>query len=212
MQKPSDIDQYIKAFPKEVRENLERLRSTIRKAAPDAEEAIRYGMPTFILKGNLVHFAAYKNHTGFYPAPSGIESFREELSMYETSKGAIRFPVDRPLPLDLISKIVKFRVRENIEKAEAKKNLKTCSQGHKYYKSSDCPACPVCEQQRKPEEGFLSLLAVPARRALENKGINSLKKLSGFSEAEILMLHGMGPSTMPKLRAALKAGGLTFKK
>jgi len=91
------------------------------------------------------------------------------------------------------------------------KTLRTCNQGHKYYKSSDCPTCPVCEQERKPGNGFLSLLGAPARRALENQGITTLQKLSGFTEKEILSLHGMGPSSMPKLREALAAEGLSFK-
>ena len=91
------------------------------------------------------------------------------------------------------------------------KTLRTCSKGHKYYKSTDCPTCPICEQGRRPENGFLSLLSAPARRALENQGITTLQKLSGFTEKEILSLHGTGPSTMPKLREALKAEGLSFK-
>ncbi len=90
------------------------------------------------------------------------------------------------------TKIVKFRVKENVGKAETKKNLKTCSKGHKFYKSSDCPTCPICEQERKPQDGFLALISAPARRALENKGITTLDQLSKFSEREILELHGMG--------------------
>lgn len=96
--------------------------------------------------------------------------------------------------------------------ATSKKNLRTCSQGHQYYKSSDCPTCPICEQERKPESGFLSLLVAPARRALEREGITTIEQLAKYSEADILELHGMGPSTMPKLRSALKAKGLTFRK
>jgi predicted RecB family nuclease len=96
--------------------------------------------------------------------------------------------------------------------ATSKKNLRTCSQGHQYYKSSDCPTCPICEQERKPESGFLSLLIAPARRALEREGITTIEQLAKYSEADILELHGMGPSTMPKLRSALKAKGLTFRK
>src|SRR6185312_3726410 len=91
------------------------------------------------------------------------------------------------------------------------KTLRTCSKGHKYYKSTDCPTCPICEQERRPENGFLSLLGAPARRALENHGITTMEKLSGFTEKEILSLHGMGPSTMPKLREALEAKNLSFK-
>jgi len=119
--KPANIDEYIARFPKGVQGILEQLRTTIRKAAPDAEEAISYQMPTFRLKGNLVHFAAYKNHIGFYPTPSGIEKFKKELSVYEGAKGSVKFPIDKPLPFDLISEIVKFRAQENLERAQAKK-------------------------------------------------------------------------------------------
>lgn len=93
-----------------------------------------------------------------------------------------------------------------------KRELRTCPKGHKYYKSSDCPTCPVCENERKPGNGFLSLLSAPARRALENKGIKTLQQLSRFSEEEILELHGMGPGSLPKLRAALKEQKLAFRK
>jgi uncharacterized protein YdhG (YjbR/CyaY superfamily) len=118
---PSNIDEYIANFPEDVQKILARLRATIREAAPEAEEAISYQMPTFKLKGNLVHFAAYKNHIGFYPTPSGIENFKEELSAYEGAKGSVKFPINQPLPLDTISKIVKFRVKENLEIAAKKK-------------------------------------------------------------------------------------------
>ena len=119
------IDEYIAAFPKHVQEILEKIRVTIRKAAPEAEETINYAIPTFTLKSNLVHFAAFKNHIGFYPAPSGIEAFRKELSVYEGAKGSVQFPIEKPLPLGLITKIVKFRVKENLEKTGTKvKNKK----------------------------------------------------------------------------------------
>ncbi len=211
--KTNPIDLYIAGFPKDTQKLLEQMRLTIKKAAPEAEETINYGIPTFVLHGNLVHYAAFKNHIGFYPAPSGIEAFKNDLSVYKGAKGSIQFPIDKPIPFTLVSKIVKFRVNENLEKAEAKskKNLKTCPKGHKYYKSSDCPTCPVCEEERKPKDSFLSLLVAPARRALENKGINTLQQLSRFSEKEISALHGMGPSTIPKLRNALKTKGLSFK-
>ncbi|MED1741963.1 RNA polymerase alpha subunit C-terminal domain-containing protein [Bacillus swezeyi] len=93
----------------------------------------------------------------------------------------------------------------------SKKNLRTCDKGHQYYKSSNCPTCPICEQERKPDKGFLSLLSAPARRALEHNGITSLQQLSNYSEKEILKIHGMGPASLPKLRAALKENGLSFK-
>lgn len=110
------IDEYIAAFPSEVQERLQAMRATIHAAAPEATEKISYQMPTFYLHGNLVHFAAFKNHIGFYPVPSGIEAFREELSAYPQGKGSVQFPFDRPLPLDLVSRIVKFRVEENLKK------------------------------------------------------------------------------------------------
>ena len=120
----NSIDEYIATFPAETQKILEELRATIKSAAPDAEEKISYQMPTFALKGNLVHFAAYKNHIGFYPAPRGIEEFKQELSIYEGAKGTVRFPIDKPLPLELISRIVKFRVAENLKNAETKSNKK----------------------------------------------------------------------------------------
>ncbi|UHA75456.1 RNA polymerase alpha subunit C-terminal domain-containing protein [Paenibacillus sp. 481] len=95
--------------------------------------------------------------------------------------------------------------------ATSKKSLRTCNNGHQYYKSSDCPSCPVCEQERKPEGGFLALLSAPARRALEHNGITSLQQLSTYREKEILQFHGMGPASLPKLRAALSETGLSFK-
>src|SRR6187551_2898588 len=114
------IDEYIASFPKEIQKLLKEMRATIQKAAPKAEEDIKYAMPTFVLNGNLVHFAAYKNHIGFYPAPRAIEEFKTELSKYEGSKGAIKFPLDKPIPLSLVRKIVKFRVAMNLEKVKAK--------------------------------------------------------------------------------------------
>lgn len=115
-----NIDEYIASFPEEIQKKLNDMRATVKKAAPNAEEAIKYAIPTLVFHGNLVHFAAFKNHIGFYPAPSGIVAFKKELSAYESSKGAIKFPMDAPLPLTLITKIVKFRVMENLEKAKDK--------------------------------------------------------------------------------------------
>lgn len=118
---PQNIGEYIAGFPQEVQEKLEKIRGTIRAAAPEAKEKISYGMPAFTLNGNLVYFAAFKSHIGFYPIPSGIEKFEEELSIYKQGKGSVQFPLDEPIPYDLITKIVEFRVQENLKKAEAKK-------------------------------------------------------------------------------------------
>lgn len=116
-----DIDAYIAGFPYDVQAILRKVRATIAKAAPEAQEAIRYQIPTFTLNGNLVHFAAFKNHIGFYPGPSGIEKFNKELSAYEGAKGSVRFPLNQPIPYGLIRDIVTFRVKENTNKVAAKK-------------------------------------------------------------------------------------------
>jgi uncharacterized protein YdhG (YjbR/CyaY superfamily) len=123
-EQPKDIDAYIAGFPPEVQAILQEVRMTIRKAAPQAKETINYQIPTFTLEGNLVHFAGFKKHIGFYPAPSGIEKFKDELAGYESAKGSVQFPLDQPIPYDLISRIVAFRVAENLEKAAAKRKKK----------------------------------------------------------------------------------------
>jgi uncharacterized protein YdhG (YjbR/CyaY superfamily) len=181
------MDAYIAGFPKETQKLLEQFRAIIKKSARGAEEKMAYGIPTFALQGNLVHFAGYKSHIGFYPAPSGIVAFRNELSGYVTSKGAVQFPLDKPLPVSLITSIVKFRVKENLAREDSKKKDKT-------------------------NDDSFATLAAPAKRALVNHGIKSVKQLAKFSEVEISKLHGMGPSSLPKLRSALKAAGLSFKK
>jgi uncharacterized protein YdhG (YjbR/CyaY superfamily) len=115
------IDEYIAQFPKNTQLLLEQIRAVIKKAAPTAEEKISYGIPTFVLHKNLVHFGGFKNHIGFYPGAAGVEAFTKELSAYTFSKGAIQFPIDKPLPVGLITQIVKFRVLQNLEKAKTKK-------------------------------------------------------------------------------------------
>jgi uncharacterized protein YdhG (YjbR/CyaY superfamily) len=179
---PTTIDEYIAGFPPEVQEILRKIRMTIREAAPGAQEAIAYRIPTFKLHGGLLSFAAYKKHIGMYPAPVGDEKFNQALSVYSAEKSTIRFPLDKPVPYDLIRQIVELRVADNLEKAAA-----------------------------KAESGFLWDLSAPARRALEGKGILTLTALSRYSERQILQLHGVGPGTMPKLRQALQARGLSFK-
>jgi uncharacterized protein YdhG (YjbR/CyaY superfamily) len=122
------VDEYIDTFPEDVQTILSELRKTIRKVAPQAEETISYQMPTFVLNGNLVHFAAFPNHIGFYPTPSGIEAFKEELSPYKGAKGSVQFPIHEPLPLPLIRKIVEYRVKENLERKPKKKSTARKSQ------------------------------------------------------------------------------------
>jgi uncharacterized protein YdhG (YjbR/CyaY superfamily) len=117
-----NIDEYIAGFPEPIQKMLQQIRATVHKAAPKAEEDIKYAMPTFVQNGNLVHFAAFKNHIGFYPAPRALEEFKKELSAYKGSKGAVQFPLDKPLPLGLITRIVKYRVKQSLEKEKTKKN------------------------------------------------------------------------------------------
>lgn len=120
---PKTIDAYIAAFPPDIQAILQKIRATIRAAAPDAHEKIAYQMPTFYLDGNLVHFAAFKKHIGFYPTPSGTEKFQKEIARYKHAKGSIQFPLDHPIPYALITKIVKFRVKEMRSKTKTKKTM-----------------------------------------------------------------------------------------
>lgn len=118
MNKFETIDEYISTFPKSTQLILEEIRQAIKEIAPEAIETINYQIPTFKLNGNLVHFAAYKHHIGFYPTPSGVEAFKNELKKYKTSKGAIQFPLNKPIPLELLKKIVKYRVKEMLKKSK----------------------------------------------------------------------------------------------
>lgn len=176
---PTVVDTYIKTFPKPVQINLQAIRETIQKAAPEADEMISYGMPAYKLNGNvLIYFAGYKNHIGLYATPSGHAAFEKELSKYKQGKGSVQFRLDEPMPLSLIRKIVQFRVKLTKEKIH-----------------------------------FIpGRISAPAQRALHNAGINSLKKLSAYTENEILQLHGIGKTAIPIFRDALKEKGLAFKK
>ena len=116
MKKYKDIDSYINSFPNDIQIVLEKVRVCIKKIAPKAEETICYGIPTFKLNGNLVHFGGFKKHIGFFPTSSGVTAFKKELSSYKTSRGTIQFPLDKPIPFELIRKITKFRVSENLQK------------------------------------------------------------------------------------------------
>jgi len=113
---PKNIDEYIAKYPKDVQATLQKIRATIKRAAPDATEAISYQIPTFKLGGNLVHFAAFSDHISFFPTSSGVTNFKKELDQYETSRGTVRFPLAKPIPYALISKITKFRVKETVAK------------------------------------------------------------------------------------------------
>ncbi len=119
--KPNNIEEYIAGFPNHIQEILDQVRATVKEAAPGAEETIKYAMPTFMLNGNLVHFAAFKNHIGFYPALTENEEFKKELSVYKTGRGSVQFPIDKPMPLNLITKIVMLKVKKHLERAKKNK-------------------------------------------------------------------------------------------
>jgi uncharacterized protein YdhG (YjbR/CyaY superfamily) len=120
----ANVDEYISDFPKEVQKLLSDVRIAIRKAAPKAEEMISYQMPAYKYHGVLVYFAGYKKHIGFYPTASGVSSFKKELSIYKGAKGSVQFPIDKPMPVQLIKKIVAFRVKDNLEREAVKMNRK----------------------------------------------------------------------------------------
>jgi len=206
-----EVDAYIAQFPASTQTMLQALRSFILKTVPNAEEIISYKMPAYKINTVLVYFAGYKNHIGFYPTGSGISAFQKEIADYKNSKGAVQFELNKKLPFDLIKKMLLYRVQQDALKSKSKQQIKTCKNGHTFYKSSNCPTCPKCEELKKSKEGFLSALSAPAQRALTSAGISNLKQLSKYSEKEILSLHGVGPSSIPKLKKALNASGLSFK-
>jgi uncharacterized protein YdhG (YjbR/CyaY superfamily) len=115
---PKNIDEYIAGFPEDAQAAMQKVRATIRKAAPKAEEAIKYQIPTFVLNGNLIHFGGYKNHIGLYPGSKAVEEFQDELTGYKVSKGTVQFPLDKPMPIGLITKITKFCVQRNLSKPQ----------------------------------------------------------------------------------------------
>jgi uncharacterized protein YdhG (YjbR/CyaY superfamily) len=178
-----NVDDYIDAFPEEVRKKLNQMRSTITKAAPDATEKISYGMPAYDFMGALVYFAAFRKHIGFYATPTGNAAFVKELAGYKTGNGSIQFPIDAPLPLKLIVRITKFRIAENIERTTRKSAAK------------------------KP----FSVVGQPAQRALSAAGIKTVKDLSQYPEEEILALHGIGKTAVRTLSVLLGDAGLHFR-
>lgn len=206
----SPIDDYIGRQPAEIQPALKNMRAIIKNAAPNAKEVISYQLPAFKINTVLVYFAGFKNHVGFYPTPSVISHFEKQLSNYKHAKGSVQFPLNKALPEQLIKRMVKFRLKKDNEYLKAK-SLRYCRNGHTYYKSSECPVCPVCEKNRKPVAEFMQTFAAPARRALENAGVTNLTQLAQFSEKELLSLHGMGPSSIPKLKLLLKRNGLSLK-
>jgi uncharacterized protein YdhG (YjbR/CyaY superfamily) len=177
--KPTSVDEYITTFPENVQKILERIRMTVIQAAPRAEETISYGMPAYRYKSRvIIYFAGYKNHIGVYATPLAHEAFQKELSGYKQGRGSVQFPIDQPMPLDLIKRMVLFRVK----------------------------------QQDDPLTDIFAGLSAPARRALQNNGIKTLRDLSQHTEAEILSFHGIGKTAIPILEKAMKEKKIMFQK
>jgi uncharacterized protein YdhG (YjbR/CyaY superfamily) len=221
MNKHKTVPAYLAAAPKDAKAALRQLRAAVRALAPQAEESISYGMPGYKLHGRpLVYYAAFARHVAFFPASGTfLDRFTRELKGYRSGKGTLQFPYGKPLPMALIRKLVKARVTENVAKAgvgAAKKGVrKTCSRGHVFYKSSDCPVCPACWSgyyRKKAQSDFPKGIGAPALRALVDAKIRSLAKLATRTEAEVAALHGMGPKALGALKRAMRARHLSFKK
>lgn len=209
----TSIDAFIASAPPESREKMKQLRSLLKRLAPQAEETIAYGIPTLKLNGNLVHFSGYKSHLGFYPGADGIEHFHKEISGYKSAKGSVQFPLNEPLPVQLITEILKFRIAQQMAKTKVPKSKeRVCKNGHVFIKTSDCPTCPKCEQMKKPAQGLLASVSAPARRALEAAGIHQVKDLRRFSESDVMALHGIGRKVMLIIREIMSDAGIDFKK
>ncbi len=197
------FDQYIQAFPPLQQRLLKQLRAIILSAAPRAEEKMSYGMPAFFQYGNLVYIAAYTKHIGFYPHGSPIVVYKDLLTPYKTSKGAIQFPLDRPLPVALIKKIVAYRIQENLDKLIKRKKVNQCVKGHYFERLKGVEVCPYCGANKKASDSIFGFLSKPAQRALTAAKISTMKHLLKKSKAELLELHGFGPTSIKLLEEEL---------
>ncbi len=193
---PKTHAEYISQFPLPVRTRLKELRALIRKLAPQVKEKISYGIAAFEWNGPLVYIAGFKNHVSFFPTSSGVSAFQSQLKGYKTSRGTIQFPLDQPLPLRLITQIVRYRMKE----------LRHLRTGRGL-----CDADAVKKFDTAGLEEVFSVLAKPAQRALVNAGVLTVKALSKKSEAEVRAFHGMGPKALLELRRILKTQGRKFR-
>ncbi len=196
MKKVKSHSEYISGFPPQVQRKLKQMRALIRKEVPSAIESISYGIAGFSLDGPLVYIGGFKDHVSFFPTSSGVEAFKGELSRYKTSAGTIQFPLDEDLPLDLLRRIVRFRLSEN---------------RHKKTGRSLCDKKWVAEIDDSKLAEELRVLVKPAQRALIHAKLYTLEKISRKSEAELLQLHGLGPSSIPVLSKLLLAKKLAFR-
>jgi len=196
MSKPKTHAEYIASFPLPIRRKLKEMRALIREEAPDALESISYGVAAFSVDGPLVYIAGFRNHVSFFPTSSGIRAFRKELSPYKTSAGTVQFALDEPLPLELLRKMVRFRLREGRDRKSGR---------------STCDKRKVAEFDYSNLAPELQVLSKPAQRALVNAGLLTLARIARKTEREVLALHGIGPSSIPVLKRLLAARSLSFK-
>lgn len=213
----STVTTYLNNWPAQQKKILKIVRNCLKKAAPKGADVISYAMPAILFDGKRVWYAGWEHHYSIY-VPQVMKQYKDELTKYKTSKSAINFPWNEPVPVALITRIAKSvmalpgkSAKAKAKSTDASKNKRICRNGHIFYKTSDCPTCPTCEQSKMAAKPFFVQLGAPARRALENAGITTVKKLATYSRKTILNLHGMGPSSMPKLEAVLSKEKLAFK-
>lgn len=202
------IKTYFSAFPMEVQQRLAKLREFIKRQIPEAEELISYGIPTFKYFHNLVHYAGYEHHIGFYPGADAMKHFAQELSAYKSGKGSVQFPLNEEIPLDLIKRMVNYRVEENNKKLLQNARYSMCVNRHVHLKKV---VCPICGQPDVLKEDDFSMLSNPAQRALAANGIDTWKSLANYDVNTILSWHGIGKSAIPKLREECEKRGLKLK-
>ncbi len=209
--KPVDVDTYIRQSAKDVRPVLKSIRAIVKKMAPAAEELISYGIPTFKLdKKPLVYFAGFTSHVSLFPAISANEDFEKLFREYRTGKGTIQFPLNKPIPLELVERFVNFRLQEHTSRSDIKKASGKSSKPNSNVSKKKQAFQKLRGNETIKPNGFLTELSAPARRALANKGIDSLAALAKYSEKEIRRLHGIGKTSIPILKQALAEEGLSF--
>jgi uncharacterized protein YdhG (YjbR/CyaY superfamily) len=204
----TEVSNYINSFPKETQVHLNKVRSFIKSIIPEAEEVMSYGIPTFNYYHNLVHFAGYERHIGFYPGAGAMKHFAKDFSRYKSGKGSVQFPLNQEIPFDLIEQVVNYRVEENKKKLLQNAKYSLCVNYHVHLKKE---ICPICGQPDILKDDDFSMLSNPAQRALASNGIDTWKNLAQFDLNTILSWHGIGKSAVPKIKEELDKRGLKLK-
>lgn len=204
----NDVDSYIEQFSGKTKAYLNELRLFIKSIIPEASEVISYGIPTFKYYNNLVHFAGYEHHIGFYPGAEAMKHFAKDFSRYKSGKGSVQFPLNQEIPFDLIKRIVIYSVEKNNEKLLQNAKYSLCINRHVHLKKV---ICPVCFQPDVLKDDDFTMLSNPAQRALASNGIDTWKSLAEFDLSTILTWHGIGKSAIPKFHDELDKRGLKLK-